>query len=161
MTGAADVEGRLPGGALAGPALILAADHRARGVVTIERYDDYPGPPWPEALPTCDGLLASAQPLGDLAVSGGLFAPRASAPTSRSTAPAWPGRPSSSTTGWWPAWPGRPRRVETGVKHMTRIDLSDPATAPALELLGQVLEEAQDVRLEALVESVKWRDKRP
>ena len=31
----------------------------------------------------------------------------------------------------------------TGVKHMTRIDMDDPLTAPALELLGQVLEQAR------------------
>ncbi len=48
----------------------------------------------------------------------------------------------------------------TGVKHMTRIDLEDPVTASALELLGQVLEQARQAGLEALVEPLLWRDGR-
>ena len=48
------------------PALVLAADHRARGVMTIERYVDYLRA-LREALPHSDGILATAQPLGDLA----------------------------------------------------------------------------------------------
>ena len=52
-----------------GPSLILAADHRARGVMTIERYDAYLAA-LTEALPHCDGILASTQPLVDLAASG-------------------------------------------------------------------------------------------
>lgn len=48
----------------------------------------------------------------------------------------------------------------TGVKHMTRIDLSDPLTAGALELLGRVIEQARVAGIEALVESVPWRDGR-
>ncbi len=45
----------------------------------------------------------------------------------------------------------------TGVKHMVRIDLSDPSGAGALELLGRVLEEARRAGLEALVETLVWR----
>jgi class I fructose-bisphosphate aldolase len=41
---------------------------------------------------------------------------------------------------------------------MTRIDLSDPLTSPALELLGQVLEASRAVGLEALIEPLVWRD---
>jgi class I fructose-bisphosphate aldolase len=41
---------------------------------------------------------------------------------------------------------------------MTRIDLADPLTAPALELLGKVLESARAAGLEALVECLSWRD---
>jgi class I fructose-bisphosphate aldolase len=48
----------------------------------------------------------------------------------------------------------------TGVKHMTRIDFEDPLTAPALELLGQVLEQARDAGLEALVEPIVWQEGR-
>jgi class I fructose-bisphosphate aldolase len=48
----------------------------------------------------------------------------------------------------------------TGVKHMTRIDMDDPITALALELLGEVLEQARDSGLEALVEPLLWRDGR-
>ena len=47
------------------PALILAADHRARGVITVENYERYLDA-LTQALPHCDGILASAQPLGDL-----------------------------------------------------------------------------------------------
>ena len=86
------------------PALILAADHRARGVLTTENCAEYFGA-LAQALPACDGILATAQPLADLAAAGAPR-PRRTAPTSPSTAPAWPARPSSSTTAWWPAWPG-------------------------------------------------------
>ena len=51
------------------PALILAADHRGRGVVTIERYADYLAA-LGAALPHADGILATAQPLADLVSSG-------------------------------------------------------------------------------------------
>ena len=43
---------------------------------------------------------------------------------------------------------------------MTRIDLTDPVTAPALELLGKVLESAEYFELEVLVEALLWRDGR-
>jgi DhnA family fructose-bisphosphate aldolase class Ia len=43
---------------------------------------------------------------------------------------------------------------------MTRIDMADPLSAPALELLGQVLEQAADAGLEALVEPLLWREGR-
>ncbi len=137
------------------PSLILAADHRARGVLTVERYADYVAA-LVLALPHCDGVLASAQPLGDLARSGAV-APRHRtylsvnrtglagavfelddrlvASVERAAADGW-----------------------TGVKHMTRIDRSDPAGAGALELLGRVLESARAAGLDALVESVVWRD---
>ena len=39
---------------------------------------------------------------------------------------------------------------------MTRIDMDDPITASALELLGQVLEQARQAGLEALVEPLVW-----
>jgi hypothetical protein len=55
------------------PMLVLAADHRARGVVTIESYADYLGA-IAAALPACDGILASARPLSDLAASGAVEA---------------------------------------------------------------------------------------
>lgn len=137
------------------PSLILAADHRARGVMTVERYTDYVRA-LEAALPHCDGILASAQPLGDLATSGALTArhrtylsvnrtglagtvfeldDRLVATVERAAADGW-----------------------TGVKHMTRIDRSDPAGAGALELLGRVLESARAAGLDALVESVVWRD---
>ena len=48
----------------------------------------------------------------------------------------------------------------TGVKHMTRIDMGDPVTASALELLGQVLEQARSAGLEALIEPLVWQEGR-
>ena len=53
-------------GSFRGPALILAADHRARGVITIEAYSSYLGA-LRAALTHCDGILASVQPLAHLA----------------------------------------------------------------------------------------------
>jgi DhnA family fructose-bisphosphate aldolase class Ia len=41
---------------------------------------------------------------------------------------------------------------------MTRIDRTDRLTAPALELLGQVIDEARAAGVEALIESLSWRD---
>lgn len=137
------------------PSLVLAGDHRARGVVTIERYADYRRA-LAEALPHCDALLASAQPMGDLAETGALtprhrtylslnrtgLAGSAFELDDRLVASVW----RAAEEGW------------TGIKHMTRIDLSDPLSAGALELLGQVLEEAKAAGLEALVEAVIWRN---
>jgi DhnA family fructose-bisphosphate aldolase class Ia len=42
------------------------------------------------------------------------------------------------------------------VKLMTRIDLGDPATAGALELLGRVLEDAAGAGMQALIEPLSW-----
>jgi DhnA family fructose-bisphosphate aldolase class Ia len=144
--------GRTP---LPTPALVLAADHRARGVMTIEPYGDYLRAV-SEALPHCDGILATVQPLGDLSRSGvirpgqytylsinrtGLAGSafelddRLVASVARAAADGW-----------------------TGVKLMTRIDHTDPGGAAGLALLGQVLEEAGACHLEALIEPVLWRE---
>jgi hypothetical protein len=134
---------------LKGPALILAADHRARGVASIERYRDYVAAVR-AALDHCDGILATAQPLGDLADSGALTESHRTYLSINRTGLAGSafelddrlvatvGR--AAEDGW------------TGVKHMTRIDPDAERTADALELLGRVLEEARDAGLEALVE---------
>ncbi len=140
-----------------GPLLVLAADHRARAVATIERYDSYLAA-LRSALPHCDGILATAQPLGDLAGSGSLLADKRTYLSLNRTGLAGSafelddrlvasvGR--AAGDGW------------TGVKLMTRIALDDPRGAEALELLGRVLEEAADAGLEALVEPVLWREGR-
>jgi DhnA family fructose-bisphosphate aldolase class Ia len=142
---------------LTAPALILAADHRARGVVTIERYADYVGA-LVEALPSCDGILASAQPLADLAAAGHLTPQHRTYLSLNRTGLAGShfelddrlvaSVPRAASDGW------------TGVKHMTRIDMEDPVTARALEILGQVLEQAASAGLEALIEPLVWRDGR-
>jgi DhnA family fructose-bisphosphate aldolase class Ia len=123
--------------------------------MTIESYADYLGAAG-EALAHCDGILATAQPLGDLARNGALrpghrtylsinrtglagsafeLDDRLVASVARAAADGW-----------------------TGIKLMTRIDYSDPGGAAGLALLGQVLEEARASGLEALIEAVIWRD---
>ena len=110
------------------------------------------------ALPHCDGILASAQPLRDLVESGAITSAHRTYLSINRTGLAGA------------AWELDDRLVATvaraaadgysGVKIMTRIDLGDPHTAGALELLGRVLEEARAAGLEALVEAVTWRDGR-
>lgn len=156
MTGA-------PTGAPAGngpprvPALVLAADHRARGVMTIERYADYLDV-LRQAMPHCDGILATVQPLTDLAGAGAIRADQKTYLSINRTGLAGAtfelddrlvaSVARAADDGW------------TGVKLMSRIDLGDPGGAAALELLGRVLEDARSCRLEALIEPVVWRDGR-
>lgn len=140
---------------LPAPSLVLAADHRARGVVTVENWAAYVDA-LSAALGHCDGILASAEPLATLRARAAL-APEHRTYLSvnrtglagtvfelddRLVASVW----RAAEDGW------------TGIKHMTRIDRDDPVTADALELLGQVLEEARGAGLEALIESLVWRD---
>jgi DhnA family fructose-bisphosphate aldolase class Ia len=136
------------------PALVLAADHRARGVMTIERNADYLRA-LGEAMPFCDGILATAQPLTELARTGAI------GPGHRTYL-------SINRTGLaGSVFELDDRLVATvdraredgwsGIKLMTRIDLGDPGGAAALELLGRVLEDARSSSLEALIEPVMWR----
>ena len=119
--------------ALPTPTLILAADHRARAVLTTENWAEFVGA-LAAAMPSCDGILATAQPLAGSAFE---LDDRLVASVGRAARDGW-----------------------TGVKHMTRIDLADPVSSSALELLGQVLEQARDANLEALVEPLLWSDGR-
>jgi DhnA family fructose-bisphosphate aldolase class Ia len=150
MTGSAD-----PNGAGSGfPALVLAADHRARGVMTIERHADYLSA-LREALPYCDGILATVQPMTELSRTGALRPDHRTYLSINRTGLAGTvfelddrlvatvGR--AAADGW------------TGIKLMTRIDPDDPGGAAALELLGQVLEEASTSSLDALIEPVMWK----
>jgi DhnA family fructose-bisphosphate aldolase class Ia len=140
---------------LEAPVVILAADHRARGVITVEPYAPYVEA-LSMALEFCDGILASTQPLRDLATSGAIQPRHRTYLSLNRTGLAHSAFElddrlvatveQAAAEGW------------TGVKHMTRIDLTDPATAPALELLGQVLESARAAGLESLVEPLSWRD---
>jgi DhnA family fructose-bisphosphate aldolase class Ia len=139
------------------PSLILAADHRARGVVTMENYADFFGA-LTRALPHCDGILATAQPLAGLAAAGHLGATQRTYLSLNRTGLAGSAFelddrlvasvPRAAADGW------------TGIKHMTRIDMDDPVTSAALELLGQVLEQSREAGLEALIEPLVWRDGR-
>jgi DhnA family fructose-bisphosphate aldolase class Ia len=123
--------------------------------VTIERYQDYLDA-LRAALPHCDGILASAQPLADLVATGAVrtdqrtylsinrtgLAGAAFELDDRLVAPV----EAAAAAGY------------SGIKLMTRIDLTDRATAAALELLGRVLAEARRLGLEALIEPLSWRD---
>jgi DhnA family fructose-bisphosphate aldolase class Ia len=139
------------------PALVLAADHRARGVMTIENYDEFFGA-LAQALPSCDGILATAQPLAGLAAAGHITAAHRTYLSINRTGLAGSAFelddrlvasvPRAAADGW------------TGIKHMTRIDMTDPSSSAALELLGQVLEQARDAALDALIEPLVWRDGR-
>jgi DhnA family fructose-bisphosphate aldolase class Ia len=136
------------------PALVLAADHRARGVMTIERYVDYLRA-LREALPHSDGILATAQPLGDLAAAGDIRPGQRTYLSINRT-----GLAGSAFELDDRLVASVERAVEdgrTGVKLMTRIDPDDPGGAVAIELLGRVLEEARSSRLEALIEPLVWR----
>jgi DhnA family fructose-bisphosphate aldolase class Ia len=144
-------------GPLPTPALLLAADHRARGVLTTENWDEFTAS-LAKALPFCDGILATAQPLTGLREAGHVTPLHRTYLSLNRTGLAGSvfelddrlvasvGR--AARDGW------------TGVKHMTRIDLADPVTAAALELLGQVLEQARAAGLETLVEPLVWREGR-
>jgi len=137
------------------PALILAADHRARGVLTVERYDDYVGA-LAQALPACDGILATAQPLADLKAEGHLAPGQRTYLSLNRTGLA--GSAFELDDRLVASVPRAARDGWTGIKHMTRIDLSDPLTASALELLGQVIEQSVVQGLEALIEPLVWRE---
>jgi DhnA family fructose-bisphosphate aldolase class Ia len=144
-------------GTLPTPTLILAADHRARAVLTTENWSEF-FDSLAKSLPACDGILATAQPLEGLAATGHLTPQHRTYLSLNRTGLAGSvfelddrlvasvGRAASD--GW------------TGIKHMTRIDFEDPMTASALELLGQVLEQARSAGLEALVEPLLWREGR-
>jgi 2-amino-4,5-dihydroxy-6-oxo-7-(phosphonooxy)heptanoate synthase len=132
--------------------IILAADHRARGVITVEDYGELLDR-LRAALVHCDGLMATVKPLADLA------------PELRADQTTWL---SLNRTGLADsAFELDDRLVATcaravdegytGVKHMTRIDPDDPTTAGALELLGRVLEEARVAELDVMVEPLSWR----
>ncbi len=122
--------------------------------MTTERYADYLEA-LAAALPHCDGILASAQPLADLARTGAIgpghrtylslnrtglagsafeLDDRLVASVSRAASDGW-----------------------SGVKLMTRVAPDDPGGAAPLELLGRVLEEASSAGLEALIEPILWR----
>lgn len=139
------------------PAVILAADHRARGVMTIENYASYVDA-LVRALPSCDGILATAQPLGDLVAGGHVGAGQRTYLSLNRTGLS--GSVFELDDRLVATVAGAQRAGYTGVKHMTRIDLQSPHTAAALELLGRVIEESAVAGLELLVEPLVWRDGR-
>jgi DhnA family fructose-bisphosphate aldolase class Ia len=136
------------------PQVILAADHRARGIITIEAYADYLAA-LRAALPACDGVMASAQPLADLVEDG----VRAGQTTYLSVNRTGLAGTVFELDDRLVTSVGRAVAAGyTGVKVMTRIDRDDPGTAGALQLLGEVLDAASASGLDALVEPLSWRD---
>jgi DhnA family fructose-bisphosphate aldolase class Ia len=123
--------------------------------MTVEAYRPYLAA-LTAALPACDGILASRQPLEDLTTAGAVGPGQRSYLSINRTGLAGSvfelddrlvtTVAEAEAAGW------------TGIKHMTRIDLTDPLTAPALELLGQVIDDSRMAGMEALIESLWWTD---
>ena len=134
--------------------LILAADHRARGVVTIERYDEYLGALF-AALPHCEGILATIEPLRTLRSSGAIAKGQRTYLSINRTGLA--GSVFELDDRLVATVAGAAEEGWTGVKVMTRVAMDDLRGAEAIELLGRVLEESRSAGLEAMVESVVWR----
>ncbi len=135
--------------------LIIAADHRARGSITIEPYGDYLGA-LRAALPHADGILASAQPLADLVRSGAVEDRHRTYLSLNRTGLA--GSVFELDDRLVASVERAAQDGRTGIKLMTRIDPNDRDTAAGLELLGRVLEAAATIGLEALIEAVMWKD---
>lgn len=135
--------------------LILAGDHRARGVLTVENYSKYLGA-LKRALPYCDGILASAQPMGDLVESGSVKTDQKTYLSINRTGLA--GSVFEIDDRLVASVGAAKELGYTGIKHMMRVDLEDPLTSGAVELMAKVVEEARACCLDALVEPVMWRD---
>jgi DhnA family fructose-bisphosphate aldolase class Ia len=135
--------------------VLLAADHRGRGIITIERYADYISA-LRAALPHCDGILATAQPLSDLVDAGAVTPSQRTYLSINRTGLA--GSAFELDDRLVATVDSAAARKYTGVKLLTRIDLSDRDTPAGLELLGRVLDEARVLGLEALIEPLSWRD---
>lgn len=133
--------------------LILAADQRARGIITIERYHDYLTA-LSTVIPACDGVVASAQPLGHLVASTTIAWDQRSYLSINQTGLA--GSAFELDDRVVASLDGAAVAGYTGVKLTTRIDLSDRITARALEVLGRVIEDARRLRIEALIEPLSW-----
>ena len=135
--------------------LILAADHRPRAVMTIEAYGPYLAA-LSGALPFCDGILASRQPLDDLLAAGAVTSEQRTYLSINRTGLA--GSVFELDDRLVTSVAAAAAAGFTGIKHMTRIDRTDPLTAAALELLGHVIDDARSAGLEAMIESLSWAD---
>ncbi len=123
-------------------------------MVTVERYEDYLNA-LRAALPHCDGILATAEPLRRLAGEGAVAARQRTYLSVNRTGLAGSvfelddrlvaSISRAAVEGW------------TGVKLMTRVAMDDRRGAEAIELLGTVLEQAGEAGLDVMVEAVVWR----
>jgi DhnA family fructose-bisphosphate aldolase class Ia len=123
-------------------------------VVTVENYRGYLDA-IRAALPACDGILASMQPLRDLLDSRSMSEGQSTYLSLNRTGLA--GTSFELDDRLVASVEAAKAMGASGVKHMVRIDTSDPLTAGALELLGKVLEQARSNGLEAMVEALSWR----
>lgn len=138
-----------------GRSVVLAADHRARGILTVERYAEYVGA-LRAAAPFCDALMSTAQPLEDLVRTGALRPDQGALLSINRTGLA--GTVFELDDRLVASCERAASEGYAGVKIMTRIDRSDPVSSGALELLGQVLEQARAVGITCLVEPLSWVD---
>ena len=123
-------------------------------MITIERHDEYLAA-ITAALPHCDGILATTEPLRGLSASGALTPTKRTYLSINRTGLAGSvfelddrlvaSVAAAAVEGW------------SGVKLMTRIAMDDERGAEPLQLLGKVLEEARTAGLEAMIEAVVWR----
>jgi DhnA family fructose-bisphosphate aldolase class Ia len=109
-------------------------------------------------MPLCDGILATTQPLRDIVCSGALGIQKRTFLSLNRTGLA--GSAFELDDRLVASVGAAAEAGYSGVKHMVRIDKSDPSTAAGLELAGRVLEEARRLGLEAMTESLCWRDGR-
>jgi DhnA family fructose-bisphosphate aldolase class Ia len=136
------------------PALVLAADHRARGVATIEDYERYLACIG-ACMGECDGILATAQPLDDL-VGRGVVDPARHLTYLSVNRTGLAGTPYELDDRLVATVERAADDGRSGIKVMTRIDRESPHTPAALELLGRVLDDARRAGVDALVEAVVW-----
>jgi DhnA family fructose-bisphosphate aldolase class Ia len=139
---------------LATPALVLAADHRARGLLTVEPYEEYLAA-LIAAMAHCDGILASTEPLRSLRTAGAIAEGQRTYLSVNRTGLA--GSVFELDDRLVATVAGAAAEGWSGVKIMTRIALDDLRGAEAIELLGKVLEESRAAGLEAMVEAMVWR----
>jgi DhnA family fructose-bisphosphate aldolase class Ia len=133
-----------------GRTVVLAADHRARGVITIESYAAYKAA-LRAALAHCDALMASRHPLTDLQADLG-------------DRPGYLSLNRAGLAGTVFELDDRlVASVESavamgcrGAKIMTRIDRDHPSGAAQLELLGRIVEECAAAGLALMVEPLSW-----
>ncbi len=133
--------------------VILAADHRARGLVTVENYGLLLSA-LGAALPFCDGLMATVKPLADLTGQESTRPLRTYLSLNRT---GLAGSTFELDDRLVASVDKAARDGHTGVKLMVRIDRLDPSSSAGLELLGRVLEQSERAGLEALVEPLSWR----
>ena len=125
--------------------------------VTTENWDEFFAA-LARALPSCDGILATAQPLAALAAGGHLTALHRTYLSINRTGLAGSvfelddrlvaSVPRAAAEGW------------SGVKHMTRIDMEDPRHGACARAAGPGARAGEQAGLDALIEPLVWQEGR-